>query len=163
MSAEKSSAASTTDREITFSRLIDFPRELVWEAFTEPKHILHWWGPDGFTNTIHEMDVRPGGAWRFIMHGPNGTDYPNKIVYTEIVEPERLRYDHGGDGESERDDHFFHVTVMLDDVAGKTRVTLSLLFDSVEACEKTKTPGAIEGGKQTLARLEAYLANRARP
>ena len=91
MSARKSSpASSTADREIVLTRVFDATREIVFDAFTDPKHVGHWWGPTGFTNAILETDVRPGGVWRFVMHAPDGTDYPNKIVYSEIVRPERL-------------------------------------------------------------------------
>ena len=85
--AGKNDAASTADREIAATRIFDAPRELVWKAWTDPKHVAQWWGPNGFTNTIHEMNVSPGGVWRFMMHGPDGTDYPNRIVFIEVVEP----------------------------------------------------------------------------
>lgn len=97
-----------------------------------------------------------GRVWRFIMHGPDGTDYPNKIVYTEIVKPERLVYEHGGDGHV--DDVQFQVTVSFANEGGKTTLTMRLLFSSVEECETTKSSGAIEGGKQTLDRLDSHLA-----
>ena len=82
---------NTADREIVSARVFDAPRELVWKAWVDPKHVAQWWGPKGFTNTIHEMDVRPGGVWRFAMHGPDGTDYKNEIVFIEVVRPERDR------------------------------------------------------------------------
>jgi uncharacterized protein YndB with AHSA1/START domain len=70
-------ATSSVDREIITSRVYDAPRELVFKAWTDPKHIARWRGPNGFTTTIHEMDERFGGARRFIMHGPDGVDYKN--------------------------------------------------------------------------------------
>src|SRR4051794_29231769 len=82
----------TSDREIVFSRVFDAPRELVWKAWTEPHHVTKWWGPNGFTTTIHEMDVRTGGTWHHTMHGPDGTDYPNKSIFVEVVKPERIVY-----------------------------------------------------------------------
>jgi uncharacterized protein YndB with AHSA1/START domain len=87
----------TGDREIIITRTFDAPRERVWEAWTDPKQVIKWWGPNGFTNTLFEMDVKPGGVWRHMMHGPDGTDYPNKVVYIEVVKPERLVYSHGRD------------------------------------------------------------------
>ena len=153
---KNSPAAETSGREIVITRVFDAPRELVFQAWTDPRHVPQWWGPRGFTTTTHEMDVRPGGVWRFIMHGPDGTDYPNKIVYTEIVKSERLVYDHGGDGEAE--DVQFQVTVSFAEEGGKTRLTMRLLFESGEECEKTKAFGAIEGGNQTLDRLDKHLA-----
>jgi uncharacterized protein YndB with AHSA1/START domain len=151
MSERKS---STADREIVTTRVFDAPRELVFKAFTDPKHIVNWWGPKGFTNTTLEMDVRPGGVWRFTMHGPDGTDYPNKIAYLEVVRPERLVYDHddddGGNG--------FHVTVTFEAQGGKTKLTMRALFaTAAERAKVVEEYGAIEGANQTLDRLEAYL------
>ena len=68
----------------------------MFSAFTDPKHLAQWWGPDGFTTTTHSFDFRPGGIWRFVMHGPDGRDYQNRIIYDEIVPPERLVYHHSG-------------------------------------------------------------------
>lgn len=68
-------------------RTIDAPRDLVFDAWTDPAHVGQWWGPDGFTTTTHEIDIRPGGVWRFTMHGPDGVDYPNEIAFEEIVPP----------------------------------------------------------------------------
>lgn len=149
--------ATTADREIVITRIMNAPRELVFEAWTNPKHVAHWWGPNGFTSTIYEMDVRPGGVWRLTMHGPDGTNYPNKIVYIEVLKPERLVYDHGSGVEDEPEQ--FRATVVFDDQGGKTRVTMRALFKSPEERDQViEQHGAIEGGNQTLARLEQYLA-----
>ena len=80
--------ASTADREILLTRIFDAPRELVFNAWTDPKQIVQWWGPRGFTTTTYEMDVKPGGVWRFVMHGPDGRDYENRITFDEVVRPE---------------------------------------------------------------------------
>lgn len=149
-------ATATSDREIVITRVFDAPRELVFEAWTNPKHVPQWWGPRGFTTTMIEMDVRPGGVWRFIMHGPDGTDYKNKIVYHEVVKPERLAFAHGGDGDPE--DKPFQVTVTFVEEAGKTRLTMRSVFDTVEQCNEVKSFGAVEGGNQTLDRLGEHLA-----
>ena len=87
-------AADTSDREIVVTRVFDAPRALVFKAWTDPKHLAHWWGLNGFSITTYEMDFKPGGVWRFVMHGPDGRDYQNKNVYVEIAEPERLVYRH---------------------------------------------------------------------
>ena len=79
----ESETTAAAEREISITRLFDAPRELVFEAWTDPEQVVQWWGPHGFTTTIHEMDVRPGGVWRFIMHGPDGTDYDNRVVFEE--------------------------------------------------------------------------------
>jgi uncharacterized protein YndB with AHSA1/START domain len=148
---------TTTDREIVITRLLDAPRELAWTAMVDPKHIVHWWGPRGFTTTIQEMDVRPGGVWTMVMHGPDGTDYPNHSVFQEVVYPERLVFAHGGSrpGGPEAD---FIGTWTFEAVGGKTRVTIHMVFPSAAQRDiVVKEYGAIEGGKQTLERLSEHL------
>lgn len=81
---------STKDREMRLTRTLNAPVELVWEVITDPKHIAQWWGPDGFTITINKMDVTPGGEWNLVMHGPDGTDYENRIIFKEVVKHKRL-------------------------------------------------------------------------
>ncbi|MGC1274954.1 MAG: SRPBCC family protein [Planctomycetaceae bacterium] len=143
------------DREIVFDRTFSATRDLVWQAWTTPEHVAQWWGPNGFTNTIHEMDVKPGGVWRFIMHGPDGTDYPNKVVFSEVVKPSRLVYAHGGDDKGLA---HFHVTVTFDEQDGRTALTMRMLFPSKTARDMTvEKYGAVDGGNQTLARLERHL------
>ena len=151
-----SETTTAADRELVVTRVFDAPRELVFEAFTDPEHIPHWWGPHGFTTTIYEIDVRPGGVWRFIMHGPDGTDYHNKVVFVEVVKPERLVYDHGPEGESDIKE--FHVTVTFDEEGGKTRLTLRMVAESTAERDRMVEFGAVEGGEQTLERLAEYLA-----
>jgi uncharacterized protein YndB with AHSA1/START domain len=145
---------ATAEREIVLTRLLDAPRELVWRALTEPEHLIRWWGPNGFTNTFHEIDVREGGVWRFVMHGPDGSDYDNFVRFIEVVPPERLVYDHG----VSENDVMFQACLTLDEVGDGTVVTLRTVFPSVEARDRAiKEVGAIEGGNQTLARLAAHL------
>jgi uncharacterized protein YndB with AHSA1/START domain len=117
--------------------------------------VAQWWGPNGFTNTISEMSVKPGGIWRFVMHGPDGTDYPNKVVFLEVVKPERLVYVHGDEGDPDQ----FHVTVTFAEESGKTTLTMRSVFRTTAErdCVAEKF-GAVEGMKQTLGRLEEYLA-----
>ena len=149
-------ANNESDRELVFTRVFDAPRELVFDAWTHRNHIEQWWGPNGFTTTTSEMDVRPGGTWRYVMHGPDGTDYPNIIKYREVVRPERLHYWHGDDG-TEAPVSFL-VTVTFDDEDDKTRVTMRMLFDSKEKKDEVEQSyGAIEGAHQTLGRLEELL------
>jgi len=150
------SDANTAEREIVIERTVNAPRELVWRAWTEADQIAAWWGPNGFTTTIHEMDVAVGGVWRFMMHGPDGTDYPNKVVYREIVKPERLVYDHTDDRDPPSQQ--FQTTVSFAAHGRKTKVTLRALFASAEARAASVKFGAIEGGAQTLARLDQHVA-----
>src|ERR1700674_5570365 len=153
-----SAAASTADREIVITRVFDSPRDVVFQAWIDPEHIGSWWGPQGFTTTTYEMDVRPGGVWRFVMHGPDGVDYQNKIVYLEIVKPERLVYDHGDEADAGR----FRVTVTFTEQGGKTKLTMRSIFKSAaERDEVVKKYHAIEGGNQTLDRLAEHLATNA--
>lgn len=150
-------AERNEDREIVVTREFDAPRELVWDAWTQPQHVAQWWGPNGFTNTVHEMAVQPGGVWRLTMHGPDGIDYPNKIVFLEVVKPERLVYDHTDDIE-EPTTHF-HVTVTFEEHRGGTRLTMRMQFPTAEERQRVVDEyGAMDGASQTMARLREYLA-----
>lgn len=155
MSAAANETSSTADRELVFTRVFDAPRELVYEAWTNPHHMAQWWGPNGFRNTIQEMDVRPGGVVRFVMHGPDGTDWPNLITYVEVVPQERLVYDHGDEGKPNQ----FRVTAQFEAVErNKTRLTMTMLFPTAAMKQEVvETYGAVGGANQTLGRLEAYL------
>jgi len=157
MSTSHQTLSDTANRELVHTRLLNAPRALVFKVWTEPDHIAQWWGPNGFTNTIHEMEVRPGGVMRFIMHGPDGTNWPNRIVFHEVVKNERLTYTHDSDG-NENDPHVFEVVVRFEDEGNKTRLTMHTVFPTEEALAEVKKFGAIEGGNQTFNRLEAYLA-----
>jgi uncharacterized protein YndB with AHSA1/START domain len=86
--------SSTHDRELIISRKLNAPVDLVWEVWTKPEHIANWWGPNGFTNTIHTISVIPGGEWDLVMHGPDGTDYKNKSVFKEIILYKKIVYEH---------------------------------------------------------------------
>jgi uncharacterized protein YndB with AHSA1/START domain len=155
---ESITTGDTSDREIVLSRVFDAPRELVWEAFTNPAKVVKWWGPTGFTTTIEKMDVRPGGTWKHVMHGPDGTDYPNKSVFLEIVPPARISYGHTG-GKKGDAGAMFVATWTFEDVGGKTRLTGRMVFAIAAARDHVvRVYGAIEGGRQTLARLGEYLA-----
>jgi uncharacterized protein YndB with AHSA1/START domain len=147
------------DREIFITREFSAPRELVWEAMTNPKHVVNWWGPRGFTTTIETMDFRVGGVWKHMMHGPDGTNYPNEKVFKEIVKPEKIVFSHGGrrEGGSSVD---AVATWTFDEIGkNKTRVGLRMVFPSAAERDRiVKEFGAIEGGKQTLEKLGEYLA-----
>jgi uncharacterized protein YndB with AHSA1/START domain len=150
-------AASTADREIIITRTFDAPRELVWEAWTNPEHVAQWWGPDGFTTTIEKMDVRVGGVWKHVMHGPDGTDYPNKSRFTAVIKPERIEFSHGGSRKGDPAAQF-DATWTFEALGAQTRVTIYMLFPTPADRDRVvNVYGAIEGGKQTLARLEDYL------
>ena len=142
---------SQASREMVVTRVFDAPRDLVFQMWTDPKHIAQWWGPNGFTSTIYEMDVKPGGVWQFVMHGPDGVDYQNKVVYLEIVRPERIVYSHVSGPQ-------FQMTVTFVEDGGQTRLTAQMLFESAALRDKVAEQfGAVEGLKQTIGRLHEYL------
>ena len=144
------------DREIVLARVIDAPRPLVFKMWTDPDHAMKWFGPKGFTCTLYEMDVRVGGLWRFDMKAPNGTVYPNRIEYLEIVPNERLVFDHGND--IDNDPQRFRVTITFDEQANKkTVVTLRQLHPTKEQRDAGVGFGAVELGYQTLDKLADHL------
>ena len=152
---EQLAATDVADREIVITRIVDAPRKRVWQAFTDPEVLNQWWGPNGFKLTTKVFEFCEGGDWIFIMHGPDGRDYPNHVRFTEIVKPSRMMHDHGGDDGKV----LFQAEITLDDMGDRTRVTLRSVFATKDARDLVvKEYGAIEGGKQTLARLDQYLA-----
>lgn len=169
MVTTNSDASGTANREIRLSRAYDAPREVVWDAWTDPEQVVQWWGPNGFTTTTLEIDVRAGGRWRYIMHGPDGVDYPNLQEYDDVVRPERIAGRHSDDIESTArvvsatlgSNLVFHSAVTFEDRDGKTEVTLVSVFASAEVRDRMIAEwGVIEGGEQTLARLAEHLARR---
>jgi uncharacterized protein YndB with AHSA1/START domain len=156
VAAKDSIDLGTDPRAIIGTRLLDAPRELVFSVWTDPKHLAQWWGPNGFSTTTNSFDFRVGGVWRFVMHGPDGRDYENRITYDEIVPPERIVYHHGGGDDVEPVQ--FKTTVIFEDLGGKTKVTLRGVFPSAEARARViKEYGADKGMAQTLARLSDYV------
>ena len=149
MQSEKN---NTADRELLITRELNAPVALVWEAWTTPGHIANWWGPDGFTNTITKMDLRPGGEWDLVMHGPDGTDYKNKSVFREVVKYRRIVYEHITGPK-------FIATIEFEDRGEKTFLRWHMLFETREQFIQTvKTFKADEGLKQNVAKLEKFLA-----
>jgi uncharacterized protein YndB with AHSA1/START domain len=145
------------DREIFISRDFDAPRELLWEAMTNPKHVVNWWGPTGFTTTIETMDFRVRGHWKHTMHGPDGAEYPNHSIFKEIVKPEKIVFSHGGRKKGGRGVQFVSTWTFEDLAKNKTRVSIRMIFSKVEDRDfVVREHKAIEGGKQTLGRLAEY-------
>jgi uncharacterized protein YndB with AHSA1/START domain len=152
----KPEQTATADREILLSRVIDAPRERVFRALTDPKQVVQWWGPNGFTTTTREMSVRPGGVWRFVMHGPDGRNYENRIRYLEVTEPERIVYQH--DGGEDVEPVRFTTIVTFEEHNGKTKITWQAVFESAAQRDWViEEYGALEGGKQNLARLDEFV------
>lgn len=148
-----SPAAKSGEREITATRVFDAPRRLVYAMFTDPHHVAQWWGPKGFTNTIHEMDVRTGGVWRFVMHGPDGVDYQNRIIYTEVRRPEVLAFSHVSGP-------VFDAVFTFEELEPeRTRVSVRMTFASGELRDRVaEERNAVEGLNETLGRLGDKLA-----
>ncbi|HRG96421.1 MAG TPA: SRPBCC family protein [Polyangiaceae bacterium] len=145
-----------TEREIRLERVVAAPRALVWKVLTDPAHVNKWWGPDGFTNVDVEQDVRVGGVWKFAMIGPDGKRWPNKSTYVELTEPERLVYDHG-DWETVMFRAEVTLTAERDEGDDKTRVSMRLVCPSRAERDAKVSGFAIEGGRQHLRNLEAYV------
>jgi uncharacterized protein YndB with AHSA1/START domain len=151
MTATNSTTIDTSGRELRLSRLLNAPVSLVWKVWTDPEHIRNWWGPDGFTNTITKMDIRPGGEWDLVMHGPDGTDYKNKSIFKEVVKHRKLVYEHISGPK-------FLATIEFEEQGDKTLLNWHMLFESREQfIEVVKTFKADEGLKQNGEKLEHYL------
>ena len=139
-----------TDRDIVTTRFLAAPRARVFAAWTDPEQLARWWGPEGFTNTFEAFDPKPGGHWRFTMHAPDGTGFPNHSVFLELTSPERIVFDH-------LSGPHFQVTTTFAEAEGGTLLTFCMRFDSVEECEAIKR-FAMEGNEQVFDRLVALLA-----
>lgn len=137
------------DREIISRRVLKTPRDLVFKAWTDPMYLALWWGPKDFRNTFHQFDLKPGGTWAFIMHGPDGTDYPNKSIFVEIVPKERIVFDHVSG-------HRFRVTATFEEQGEETTLLFHMLFDSAEECLKVR-PFIERANEENFDRLETVL------
>ena len=150
---------ATAGREIVMSRVISAPRELVFEAFTQVRHLSRWWGPEGFSTTTRSFEFRVGGAWDFVMHGPDGTDYQEWITWREIVPPERIALLHG---ESRDDPDAFESTLTFAPQGTTTRIVMRTVFPTAQLRDQAvEQYHAIEGGEQTLGHLADYVAGLA--
>ncbi len=144
-------------REMMITRVLNAPRDLVWDVWTKPEHIKNWWGPNGFTNTIEIMDVKPEGVWKFVMHGPDGADFNNKSIYKEVVKPERIVFEHESAPK-------FRTTVTFEAQGDKTLLTWRMLFENEAQLEQVvKTFKADVGLRQNIEKLEVYLASDKKP
>lgn len=153
----KAGTTAIADREIFAERLLDAPRDLVFKVWTDTRHLEQWWGPIGFTTTTRRADIRSGGQWRFVMHGPDGTDYENIITFVAVEAPARLAYNHRGDGETR--DVTFEAEVTFAAEGARTRLTMRMRFPSNEARDLViEKHGALEGLRDHVARLCDHLA-----
>lgn len=166
-----SNCPEDADRDFVISRLLNAPRELVWEAWTQPKHMMQWWGPRMITNTVCEMDVRPGGALRMVMRGPDGADYPIKGEFHEVKPPERLVFtmdptEHpaawhdmvdANRGSDPNPVGILVSTVTLEDQSGKTKLTVRIRLKSKAIRDNMVKMGMNQGWSSSLDRLEELL------
>jgi uncharacterized protein YndB with AHSA1/START domain len=147
-------SVNNADREIIISRLLNAPIELVWEVWTNPDHIKNWWGPNGFTNTITKMDVTQNGHWNLVMHGPDGTDYDNESIFTEVEWHKKIVYHHISG-------HEFIATIQFEERGNQTYIHWQMLFESKEELIRIMNLFNIsEGLQQNVDKLEAYLAKQ---
>lgn len=143
--------------EIRIVRMYDAPVQAVWDAWTDPAQVAQWWGPRGFTLTTHSKDLRVGGTWRYTMHGPDGTDFPNKTTYHHVEPLRKLVYDHGATDDTPP---LFRVTVLFDEADGKTRMDMTMALADAEAAKQTRHFIKLAGGDSTWDRLAEYLGKR---
>lgn len=138
------------DLEIVSTRTINFPRELVYRAWTEPEHLKNWWGPAGFTNTFKEFDLRAGGRWSFIMHGPEKGNYPNECEFTRIEPPSLIEW-------KRHSQPLFNVLATFEEAGpGKTRIVFRQIFGTAEECAKIKKH-VVDKNEENFDRLEEEL------
>jgi uncharacterized protein YndB with AHSA1/START domain len=147
-------SSKTKSNEIHLTRVYDAPVEAVWDAWTDPEQVKHWWGPRGFTLTTHSKDFRVGGHWAYTMHGPDGTDWPNKTIYHEIETHRKMVYDHGGNDDRPP---LFRVTVLFSENEGRTTMDMTMGLATPEAAEETRKRIKQHGGNSTWDRLAEYL------
>ncbi len=142
---------NTQDRELLIERTINAPLALVWEAWTNAGQIANWWGPHGFTCTISKMEVRPGGEWNLLLHGPDGTDYKNRSIFKEIIPLEKIVFDHVSAPK-------FVTTVTFEAQGEQTLLNWHMLFETTTLfTQVVKTFKADEGLIQNTERLNTYL------
>lgn len=142
-------AKSPTEAVIVMSRMLDAPRDVVWAAFTDPKHVVNWFGGHGFSNPVCEMDVRPGGLWRHVMRTPDGTEYAMTYVFVEVVEPEKISWRNTQPGGLPNPLN----TVTLEDHGNKTKWQLVARFDSITERDRATQIGFAETIAEGTERL----------
>lgn len=137
-------------REIVTTRVFTAPRALVFAAWTDPEQLKLWWGPRGFTNTFETFEFKPGGVWKYVMHGPNGTNYQNEMKFVEIVEPERIVMDHIVFPR-------FRLTALFEETCDGTKLSFRQLFSTPEEYDGIKRL-AVQGNEENLEKLAQHLA-----
>lgn len=147
-------AKNKKPNELNIVRVYDAPVKTVWNAWTDPKVAAKWWGPRGFSITTLSKDLRPGGSWKYVMHGPDGVDYPNETKYFEVEECAKLVYDHGANADQPP---LFRVTVLFSESKGKTTMDMTMSFATSEITTEMKKFIKQAGGNSTWDRLGEFL------
>lgn len=165
MTNNNNSTDAESDHEIVITRIFNAPRELVFKVWTDPAHVAQWWGPKGFTTTVTELDLHPGGKWRYVMRGPDGTEYPVKGVFREIVPPERIvtsdEFDQGFEKVMNTDlPSGIVMTAVFEDLVGKTKLTLQIIHPTAEDRRKHEEMGVVAGWNSSFDYLDEHLAKR---
>ena len=138
------------NRSFHITRLLSVPVERVWQAWTNPGHIANWWGPEGFTNTIHVMEVKAGGEWRLTMHGPDGKRYPNKSTFEEIIPEQKIVFRHFNPN--------YLATILFEAKGKQTLLHWTMVFETEELFETVvRVFKADKGLEENVAKLERYL------
>lgn len=139
-------------REIVTTRVFDAPRDIVFEAWTDPAQLKLWWGPKDFTNTFHSFEMKPGGVWHYTMHGPDGKDFENESRFVEIVPPERIVLDHISAPR-------FRLTALFEEVGSRTKLTFRQLFESPSVYTQVKHR-AVPGNEDNMDRLANFITEK---
>lgn len=144
---------NTLTPHLQISPVFDAPVEQVWQAWTHPDQIKNWWGPNGFTTTIHKMDLVPGGEWLLTLHGPDGTDFPNRSVFKEVIPGKRIVFEHFAPN--------FMASIGFEGRGNQTVLTWSMRFESDKLFENIlKHHNAEEGQRQNAERLRTFLSGK---
>ena len=160
------SSSKSTDKEIVITREFDAPRQLVWDVWTQQKHVEKWFGPKGFTTRVEKLDFKVGGESSYIMIGPDGTEYPSKGVFQEIVPIEKIvTTDEFGEGFDEIESmknvdlpEGMTQTYLFDDLGQRTKLTIIVSHPTVEDRKKHEAMGVIDGWNSSLDKVEEYLS-----
>ncbi|WP_163410012.1 SRPBCC family protein [Flavobacterium ajazii] len=143
--------SAKSENEIVSTRIVNFAQQLVYSAWTEPEHLKSWWGPKGFTNTFNEFDLRPGGKWNFIMHGPDKGNYANECEFLKVEKPDFLSW-------KRFSKPLFQVAVSFEKVLdNETKIIFKMIFDTPEECNKLK-PYVVDKNEENFDKLEAELS-----
>lgn len=146
--------STTPDCEIVTARIVNAPINLAFKAWTDPNHLKNWWGPKGFTNTFNEFDLRPGGKWSFIMHGPDKGNYPNEVEFVKIDKPNLIAW-------KRHSKPLFQVLFTFEEIADdKTKIVFKMIFDTADECNKLK-PYVVDKNEENFDRLEVELTKMA--